>query len=43
MDSNEEIQQLEKRAEELNDAMVEANEDEQGEIQQSLEGKLLAI
>mmetsp|Transcript_56189 Transcript_56189/g.60837 ORF Transcript_56189/g.60837 Transcript_56189/m.60837 type:complete len:337 (-) Transcript_56189:3291-4301(-) len=37
MESNEEVQQLEAKAEALNDAMAEADEDGQAEIQQSLE------
>jgi len=35
--SNDEVAQLEKKAEELNDAMAEADEDQQNEIQTSLE------
>mmetsp|Transcript_26764 Transcript_26764/g.62558 ORF Transcript_26764/g.62558 Transcript_26764/m.62558 type:complete len:689 (-) Transcript_26764:86-2152(-) len=38
MESNDEVQQLEAKAEMLNDAMAEAEEDEQAEIQQTLEG-----
>merc|ERR1712176_1396230 len=38
MESNDEIQQLEAKAEALNDAMADADEDGQAEIQQSLEG-----
>jgi len=38
MESNDEIQQLEAKAAALNDAMATADEDEQAEIQQSLEG-----
>ena len=37
MESNDEVAQLEKKAEELNDAMAEADEDQQNEIQTSLE------
>jgi ATP-binding cassette subfamily F protein 2 len=37
MESNDEVARLEKRAEQLNDAMAEANEDEQAEIQHTLE------
>ena len=36
MESNDEVQQLEAKAEALNDAMAEADEDGQAEIQQSL-------
>jgi len=38
MESNDEIQQLEAKAEALNDAMADADEDGQAVIQQSLEG-----
>ena len=36
MESNDEVQQLEAKAEALNDAMADADEDGQAEIQQSL-------
>lgn len=38
MESNDEVQQLEAKAEALNDAMADADEEGQAEIQQSLEG-----
>lgn len=38
MESNDEVQELEAKAEALNDAMADANEDEQAEIQMALEG-----
>ena len=37
METNDEVERLEKKAEALNEAIVEADEDEQAEIQQSLE------
>ena len=38
MESNDEIQELEAKAEHLNEAMAEADEEEQAEIQSTLEG-----